>query len=422
MEIVIELPEFPFSLDADPMMVRQVVTNLISNGIKYTDRGTVTISLGTVDDREFGRVARIAVRDTGIGIRPEDHSRLFQRFTQLDGGAARRVGGTGLGLVIAERMVRMHGGRIDVDSTPGVGSEFAVVLPLGPVRSAPRREPGAAAPARSAAPACHTTHRKPAADDRGVTILCVDDDPDVLKYLRLTFEDAGYRVLLATNHDEAIAGAQTHLPDLICLDLVMPEKDGYAVMRSLRTDPALAKVPIIVVSVTAEEARRLGSGARYYLAKPVDADDIVEAVRELLAPGVGDALVIEDDPDVSKLLAETLTDHGIRVRNAADGRQGLDRLAEEAPSVIVLDLMMPVMDGFAFLEQVQLDPLWSRIPVIVLTARALSSDEVSALSRVSTAVLTKGRGDTERVVDAILQAVLPRQRSQARTCAEALSV
>ena len=424
-EVVLDLPAVPLPLDADPTMIRQVVTNLLSNGIKYTERGTVTISLGTVVDPQIGGVARVAVRDTGIGIRPEDHSRLFQRFTQLDGGAARRVGGTGLGLVIAERMVRMHGGRIDVESTPGIGSEFAIVLPLDPVRPETRHALAPAGAGRLAPPTCFPGPGQEAAAEaeaKGVTILCVDDDVDILKYLRLTLEDSGYGVILASNHDEAIAGARTHLPDLICLDLAMPEKDGYAVMRSLRADPALARVPIIVVSVTAEEARRLGTGAHCYLAKPVDADDIVDAVREALAPGVGDALIIEDDPDTAQLLARTLGDHGIRVRTAADGRQGLDRLSEEAPAVIVLDLMMPVMDGFAFLEQVQLDPVWSRIPVIILTARVLTSDEVLALSRVSRSVLTKGRGDTERVVDAILHAVLPHRRQQAGRCAEVLTV
>jgi CheY-like chemotaxis protein/nitrogen-specific signal transduction histidine kinase len=423
LRIELELPHAPLDLDADPNLIRQVLTNLLSNGIKYTDQGSVTIALGTVDDPRLGRAACLAVRDTGVGIRIEDRARLFQHFTQLDSGSTRRVGGTGLGLVIAERMVRMHGGRIDVESTLGVGSTFTVMIPLNsedarPSSASEDQSSPDTLPGRS--PTVRPTGK--ALIPRGLTILCVDDDPDVLKYLRLTFEDAGYGVLSASSHDEAIDGARQHGPDLICLDLAMPGKDGYDVMRSLRANPTTSAVPIVVVSVSADEARRLGSGARRYLAKPVDAADLVDAVREILAPGVSDALIVEDDPDVSRLLSETLLQHGISVRAAFDGRQGLDQLAVKPPAVILLDLMMPVMDGFTFLEQIERDPRWSQIPVIVLTARSLSSDEVAELARVCSAVVAKGRDDTECIVDTILQAVLPRRRDPARLSKEAISV
>jgi signal transduction histidine kinase/DNA-binding response OmpR family regulator len=405
----LELPEAPLPVEADRNMLRQVVTNLLSNGIKYTEVGTVTVAAGQADHDRLGRVARIVVRDTGVGIRPEDRGRLFQPFTQLDGSPSRRVGGTGLGLMISAQFVQLHGGRIEVESEFGAGSEFIVLLPVR--GTAPMTLPapdgvGETPTAMSRSP-LSTARTAEAADRDAVKILCVDDEPDVLKFLQLTFEDAGYRVLLAGDHDGAIALARAEQPDLICLDLGMPGKSGYDVLSSLQAISDLASVPVIVVSVTSEEARALASGARCYLSKPVDMDDLVTAVRAVLAARAGSVLVVEDDADTARLLATTLSEHGFEIRTAADGREGLARLAEATPSVVVLDLMMPVMGGFAFLNQVQLDPVWSRIPVIVLTARTLGPGEIARLSQVSAAILVKGRGETEQLIDAILEAVRP---------------
>ncbi len=414
--VQLDLPEGPLNFDGDRVMLRQIVLNLLSNGIKYTDAGTVTIAAHEADDDRMGRVARIAVRDTGIGIKPEDQHRIFQPFTQLDGSPSRKVGGTGLGLVITTQFVRMHGGRIDVHSQNGQGSEFTVLLPVQYERPIPEpdetraveTQPKTRLAKQPPSPSAVPTTRKPKGD--GITILCVDDEPDTLKYLQLTFEDAGYRVVAANNHDRAIETAKAECPDLVCLDLCMPEKDGYDVMISLVADTELASVPIVIVSVSADDARKLATAARCYLTKPVASQDLLATVRRILAPDVNSALIIEDDPDTTKLFATTLGEHGLDVRTAGNGREGLERLAESVPSVIVLDLMMPVMDGFVFLEHVQLNPAWNQIPVIILSAKTLEPEEVARLSRVASFILTKGRGDAERLIDSILHAVLPRRR------------
>jgi PAS domain S-box-containing protein len=419
-EVRLDLVEGPLPIDGDRVMLKQVVMNLVANGIKYTERGSVTVSVRTGDDPQLGRVTRIGVRDTGIGIRPEDRGQLFRVFTQLDGSPSRKVGGTGLGLVISAQYVQMHGGRIDVESEFGRGSEFTVILPCDPPAIAPCNPPAIALqnqangharePLPGPAPALPAVPPRLSGPSEGITILCVDDEPDILKYLQLTFEDAGYKVLLAGGHDEAIDGARRLKPDLICLDLCMPGKDGFEVMKSLRADPGLASVPVVIVSVNSAEAKSLAAGAQCYLAKPVASDDLVTTVREVLAHRIGSVLIVEDNPDTSLLLASMLEEHGLDVRTAANGREGLDRLAESTPSVVVLDLMMPVMDGFTFLEHVQLDPVWSKVPVVILSARTLEPEEFTRLSKVTAAILTKGRGETERVVDAILGAVLPRRR------------
>ena len=325
----------------------------------------------------------------------------------------------------------MHRGRIDVETEYGKGSEFTIVLPLDPIavpevigRSnghAPVEfksitdliDDSAARDLRNGNGVAK--HLDPSKfldrniDHRGLTVLCVDDEPDVLKYLRLTFEDAGYVVMEAGDHDAAIQKARSR-PDLICLDLSMPGKDGFEVLKSLRADAGLIDVPVVIVSASAEQARSLKAGARRCLTKPVAAEDLVSTVARSSGAEVGGALVVEDNPDTSKLLTETLIEHGVLVRTAFNGREALDRLAESIPAVIVLDLMMPIMDGFTFLARIENDPVLGRIPIVVLTAKTLDVDEVSRLRRSAPPILTKGRGDTERLVDAILKAALPRRR------------
>jgi CheY-like chemotaxis protein/nitrogen-specific signal transduction histidine kinase len=438
-EVKLDLPHDAVPIAADRVMLAQVVVNLLSNGIKFTERGTVSIALDVAHDERLGPVARIAVRDTGVGIKPEDRSRLFQEFTQLDTGGAGRAGGTGLGLVISARFVQLHGGRIDVAGEFGKGSEFTVLLPLAGREFSETRTPDLAngAPKTNGITTGHsvpeTSLRFDSAVTRpiddahlnapmcavssqsgvhGATILCVDDEPDVLKFLQFTFEDIGYKVVLAADHDAALDAATRCQPDLICLDLCMPEKDGYAVMKTLRDNPVLARVPVVVLSISREEACALAAGARCYLAKPVESDDLVATVRELLVLEKGSVLIVEDDPDTRRLLSLTLSEHGFHARSAANGREGLERLAEATPDAIVLDLIMPVLDGFTFLEHVQLDPVWSKIPVVILTSKSLDPAEIARLNERVAAILTKGRRDTELVVDAILRCVHP-ERCQA---------
>lgn len=428
-EIRLELPEQPLSILADPIRIKQVATNLLSNAMKYTERGSIVVSVRESNDDALGRVASVSIRDTGIGIKAEDRGKLFQQFTQLDGSPSRKVGGTGLGLVITDQYVKMHGGRIDVESEFGRGSEFTLVLPLDLEQPSSAESPGDDRPAirdrirgmiptledrREADPksvlSAKTPHlrTRPSSsrtEEKGLTVLCVDDEPDVLDYFRLTFEDAGYGVMEAGDHDSAVRIARER-PDLICLDLSMPGKDGYEVLKSLRADPKLIDVPVLVVSAGPDQARTLKAGARRCLTKPVAAEYLIAAVRDLLAREVGSALVVEDDPDASKLLAETLIEHGLLVRAAFNGKEALERLAESLPSVIVLDLMMPIMDGFAFLDAIQDHPIYRGIPIVVMTAKTLDAEEVARLRSLDAPILTKGRENAEQLIDAILKAAL----------------
>jgi CheY-like chemotaxis protein len=391
------------------------VLNLLSNAIRYTNVGSVTIAAGVGNDDLLGPVVRIAVRDTGVGIKPEDLSRLFQQFTQLDGSSSRKIGGTGLGLAISAHYVRMHGGRIDVASEFGKGTEFTVLLPVAAVIPATVPHPNLVTDPPPNGKSVEAVETKvelirefvvaPTSTSTfgGISILCIDDEPDVLAFLQFTFEDAGYNVLMARDRDSAIAEAKERKPDLICLDLNMPGKDGFEVLKSLRADPELRHIPVVVVSVSSEEARCLASGAIRYLAKPVEGANLLSTVHEVLDGAAGSILIVEDNPDIVRLYADLLAEDGLDICTASNGLEALDRLVECVPLVILLDLMMPVMDGFSFLDHIQNDPVWSQIPVIILTAMALSQEEITRLERVSAAIMIKGRDETEQVIESILQ-------------------
>lgn len=259
-------------------------------------------------------------------------------------------------------------------------------------------------------------HEQPGVGHAGFTVLCVDDEPDALKLLSQTFQAAKYRVLLADGYEEAIQQARVHRPDLICLDIRMPGKDGYEIMKALGRDPVVAAIPVVVVSATDEQAKALEAGACRYLAKPVDPDALLSVTRDTLAAGNRRVLVVEDDPDTLRLLSETLSDHQISVRTATNGRDALARLATWTPSAILLDLMMPVMDGFRLLEHLRMDAVWRQVPVVILTSRSLDRAEITRLRKVSRCILTKGQADTETVVHAVLEATVAENRPLQEAC------
>ncbi len=412
-EIKLELPDEPFRYYGDPVRIWQVILNLLSNGIKYTNEGTVTVTAEKTKDESLGRAARISVRDTGIGIKPEDLRRLFQKFTQLDASSTRKVGGTGLGLVITDQFAKMHGGRIDVTSQYGVGSEFTVILPL---EVADRESPDSTVPDVSLygeQVGTESIEETPASAFRrqqGATILCIDNEPDILKYLKLTFEEAGYHVILACSYDHALLKTKSVRPDLICLDLALPGKDGFEALNRFQSDPKLSDVPVVIVSANSEEVRSVSTRVSGYLTKPVEADFLINTVRTILLQSVRTAMVVEDNQETTELLRTTLADYGIDSVTATNGAEALERLTETSPSVIILDLMLPVMNGFTFLERLQDDPLWRKIPVIVYTSKTLEPAETLWLSQLCSAILIKGTTEITEVIESIFQTVYSSQQ------------
>jgi hypothetical protein len=385
-------PADPGTMHTDLTRVRQVLLNLLSNAAKFTEDGTITLRVR----RETGPapVMVFEVRDSGIGMTPEQLGRLFEAFTQAETTTARRFGGTGLGLTISRTFCRMMGGDVTVDSAPGRGSTFTVRLPVVLGQAA-----------REAAPAAGGS-----GDGRAGTVLVIDDDPSARALVRRHLAKAGYRVEEAEDGKTGLARARAAPPDVITLDVMMPGMDGWAVLTALKTDPKLADVPVIMLTILDEQHLGFSLGATDYLTKPIDRRRLVEAVRRGASrSGDGEGvLVVEDDPDTRAVLRRTLERAGWGVTEAENGRVALERLAAGTPRLVLLDLMMPEMDGFEFLEAMRRRPGLRTLPVIVLTAKDLTDDDRRRLNGGVQEIVQKGTQGEHDLLGAIRELVASR--------------
>ena len=380
---------------SDLTKVRQTLLNLSGNALKFTEGGTVTISA-----RRDGDDVVFEVSDTGIGIAPEHMDRLFQPFSQAESSTARRFGGTGLGLVISRRFCEMLGGDVTVQSEPGVGSTFTVRLPAR-FEEHPVAEPVAAA---AHAPVPAGTPAAAPATANGSAVLVIEDDATVRQLLEGVLTEEGYRVVTAAGDADTVELARRLHPDAITLDLALPSLAGWNLLAAIKADSELSDVPVIVLLVV-EEAAGVPLGATDYLTKPVQRERLVGLLRKHCQDGTAPVLVVEDDDDTREMLQRMLEREGFTVTEAADGRAGLDRVAEQRPSLILLDLLMPQMNGFEFLAELQTRPEWRSIPVVVVTAKDLTAEEHARLSGQVSEVLRKGNYTRERLLSEVRERV-----------------
>lgn len=401
----VECPADIGTVHADLTKVRQCLLNLLSNASKFTDHGQITITVSAEGSGPSERL-RLAVADTGIGMTEEQMGRLFQSFSQADSSTTRRYGGTGLGLAISRQFSRQMGGDITVASEPGRGSTFTLELPrqvrleveagaeadsAGPVAVAPAAlAPPAVEPAAGPPAAAPDPPPIPAVLPRG-TVLAIDDDADARELIRRFLVREGFRVELAADGVEGLALARRLRPDLITLDVMMPGMDGWAVLASLKSDPELALIPVVMMTMLDNRELGVAMGATDCLTKPVDWPKL----EQLLGRLTGDSpqvqvLVVEDDDANAELLRRLLEKAGWSVERAGNGREALERIACSRPALILLDLMMPEMDGLEFVEQLRRNPIAAAIPVIVLTAKSLSADDQARLNGRVSDVLSKG--------------------------------
>jgi signal transduction histidine kinase/CheY-like chemotaxis protein/HAMP domain-containing protein len=371
-ENIIEVvcPDNIGSFRSDQTKVKQCLLNLMSNANKFTNKGTLTLAVRREDTT---RVC-FKVSDSGVGMTKEQLARLFQAFSQADASTTKRFGGTGLGLAITKHFCTMLGGDVTVESTPGKGSTFTIWLPdqvLAPVAAA------TPAPVELTAP------------DGRATVLVVDDDASVRSLLTRTLENEGYHVVAAANGVEALALARAHKPQAITLDVLMPQLDGWGALKKLKADAALRDIPVIMVTVLNERGMAIPLGAADFVTKPVDRQRLTAILREHCGnPSNTSILVVEDDPPTRELLCQSLASMGYTASAASNGRDGLDWLASHpAPNLILLDLMMPEMDGFEFLRELRKRPALIDVPVIVVTAKELTEEDARILS-----------GQTERII------------------------
>ncbi|MGD0360111.1 MAG: PAS domain S-box protein [Bryobacteraceae bacterium] len=361
---------------ADRIRFKQILVNLLSNAVKFTpDGGKIWVQ--AVERR--GRLT-VSVSDTGFGIPLEEQEAIFDAFHQVGATTKGIKEGTGLGLAITKRLVEEHGGRIWVESEPGKGARLSFTISAG--RAQPDSSETNGAPAEIGPARAHPL------------VLVVDDEPAARELLASWLEPEGYQLITAGSSSEALAKAAEHAPDAITLNMFMPGKGGWDTLYALKKTPITATIPVIVVTVVDEPKVGLALGAAEYLVKPVDKEVLLGAVRRFVGPGSNGpakVLVVDDEAGTRELLKEMLESDGYIPVLAGNGKEALAALADISVSAILLDLIMPEMDGFELLLRMKEDPGLRNIPVLVLTAKDLTDLEIDMLRHETTSLFQKGR-------------------------------
>ncbi len=398
-------PDAP-DIYADLARLRQTLLNLLSNANKFTEHGTIALriypSATTANNGEqsAGATKQICfeVSDTGIGMNEEQLAKLFQEFSQADASTTRKYGGTGLGLAISRRFSQLMGGDITVSSRPGAGSTFTVYLPL--------RRPDAPLP-QTVPPILGS------ANERSQTMplaLVIDDDDTTREIIQRYLERDNIQVVTAANGSEGIERVRELRPNVITLDVMMPEMDGWSVLTTLKSDPELADIPVIMLTIVDDKQRGFALGATDYLTKPIDRDRLTALVRQhqhqhAATPEQIRVLIVEDDRSTRDMLQRLIEREGWQVVTADNGRTALHRIAEKPPTLILLDLMLPQMDGFEVINALRAAEIWRSIPVIVVTAMDLNNQDRMRLNGYVEQILQKGSYHHEQLLQDVRELV-----------------
>ena len=387
------------SVRADMTKVRQILLNLLSNACKFTEKGTISLKVVRNLEAE-GEWIQFRVTDTGIGMTPEQMTKLFREFTQADASTTRKYGGTGLGLAISHRFCQMMGGEILVESTLGKGSSFTFRLPTHVAATPAPTVVDENKPAVSG----HTSESTP---DSSNTLLVIDDDPAVQDLLSRFLSRQGFNVVAAANGVDGLRLARQVRPAVITLDVLMPGMDGWQVLAALKTDPQLAEIPVVMVTIVDEKNLGYAMGASDYISKPIDRERLVALLNRHRGERLpSPVLIVEDDTSSREVLRRLIQKEGCVVYEAENGRVGLERVAQTQPGLILLDLMMPEMDGFEFIRQLRQQDAWRSIPLVVLTAKEISNEERMWLNGGVTKVLQKSPSNFEKLLPEVGELVM----------------
>ncbi len=363
-------------LVADPIKLKQMLLNLVSNAIKFTpDGGRVEIQA-----RQVESWIEIAVTDTGIGIADSDLERLFIEFQQLDAGHGRQQEGTGLGLALTRKFAELHGGEVIVESVPAKGSTFTLRLPVEAQKSI--------------VPPLDEVGRIGLADGDRPLILVVEDNPEAAEILARHLEAGGFRMKIARTGTEALAMARDLIPVAITLDILLPEIDGWEVLTRLKGDELTRNIPVVVISVMDNPALGRALGALDYFVKPVDRSALISRLDRYrfttkVQHGEIRVLLVDDEPANLDLLEALLEPEGYKVLRASGGKEGIDVARARQPQLILLDLMMPDVTGFDVVEALRIDDATRKIPIMVLTSKQLTKGEKAALNGCVAAVFER---------------------------------
>ena len=381
-QLLQRIPQSMPAVRGDTMRVRQVLLNLISNASKFTDQGSITVETSVQKGSTGKMEALINVIDTGPGISIEDQKKLFQAFSQVDGSATRKSGGSGLGLSICANLVQLHGGRIGVYSEVGKGSTFWFTLPL---------------------------YNQPQQDipEGKKVVLAIDDDPQVIGLYERYLNPQGYYVIPLTDPSKAKEEILRIKPYAITLDIMMPGKDGWSVLTELKSDPVTRDYPVIICSIMEQADKGFSLGAADYLVKPILEEDLVCALNRLNKDGtIHEVLVIDDDPNDLRLIEKILNQHcQYKLTLAEGGRKGWEAINQKIPHAIILDLFMPDLDGFTILEKLRASSSLRDIPVLVVSGGGLTNEQHQQLNDFGQRLITKGSLNEGQLIESIENAL-----------------
>lgn len=398
----VNLPSSLTAMYADSTKVRQTLFNLLSNASKFTEQGVITLTVNSFRHNEKEWVS-FQVKDTGIGMTPEQMARLFKAFTQADASTTRKYGGTGLGLAITKKFCEMMGGDISVESEPNQGSTFTMKLPLHVQTSNFQKR--------------SQIHQKRAtiSSPEGSSVLVIDDDPTIHDLLERFLTKQGFQVTTASSGAEGIRLAQDLNPDAITLDVMMSGLDGWSVLTALKNNPKTAEIPVIMMTMVDDQNLGYTLGATDYLLKPINREHLANVLEKYcLDSDSKSILIVEDDANLRELLRRQLEKENWRVIEAENGHQGLRAIAKEIPQLIISDLMMPEMDGFELIHQLRQQEQYCSIPVIILTAKELTSHEQEVLQGKVNKIFQKGAYERQALLEEInflLLEAIERQKS-----------
>jgi len=396
------------TMHADMTKVRQSLFNLLSNAAKFTKQGAISLEVSreTMEGNEW---VWFRVADTGIGMTPAQLVKLFQTFSQADTSTTRKFGGSGLGLALTRRFCQLMGGDVTVNSVPGESSTFTIKVPAvvrdqevpqdEQVPEAAAETPVAAAqgggataaaewPAVVLPPVPPPLSLPPAG---GACVLVIDDDPTQRDLMRRFLAGEGFAVQTASDGEEGLRLARLLQPVAITLDVMMPGMDGWTVLSRLKADPSVRGIPVIMLTMVDDKVRGYALGASNYITKPVDRGHLAQVLNKYRCPHPPcPVLLVEDDATTRRMMRSLLEKDGWSVREAENGRVALERVAADRPALILLDLLTPEMDGFTFVAELRRHPEWRSIPVVALTAKELTADEMRRLNGNVRTVLDKG--------------------------------
>ncbi len=391
------------TMRADVTKIRQNLFNLLSNACKFTHEGTVFLSV-TRKISKGREWVFFQVKDSGIGMTEEQLKKLFQAFSQADSSTTRKYGGTGLGLAITRKFCQMMGGDITVESEYGKGSQFTFYIPAEVVdpklQRVTQHPPTTASQFTFEIETSEASHQ-PVAQD-APTVLVIDDDPAVRDLIRRALEKEGFRVEVAKGGAEGLRMAEKIQPDIITLDVMMPDMDGWAVLNALKASMDLARIPVVMVTIVDDKNLGYALGATEYLSKPFNREQLVEVVKRYRSKEAAFTVLVVDDDDSSRdVLHRHLEREGWTVVEAANGQLALDEVALQKPDLILLDLIMPEMDGFELAARLRQNAEWRSIPIIVLTAKAITEEDRERLNGCVEKILKKGSYKREELISEI---------------------